>query len=48
MRILTGPNIDIVIKLIKRMKALFDPKLGVTFDSKQQQSRIGMEHLSNP
>ena len=27
MCIVTGPNIDIAIKLIKRMKALFEPKL---------------------
>jgi hypothetical protein len=31
MCIVTGPNIDIAIKLIKRMKLLFEPKLGVTF-----------------
>jgi hypothetical protein len=35
MYIVTGPNIDIAIKLIKRMKALFEPKLHVTFDSKE-------------
>jgi hypothetical protein len=35
MCIVTGPNIDIAIKLIKRMKALFEPKLHVTFDSKE-------------
>jgi hypothetical protein len=35
MCIVTGPNIDIVIKLIKRMKALFEPKLHVTFESKE-------------
>ena len=29
------PNIDIAIKLINRMKGLFEPKLGVTFDSKE-------------
>ena len=34
MCIVTGPNIDIAIKLIKRMKGLFEPKLHVTFDSK--------------
>jgi hypothetical protein len=33
--IVTGPNIDIIIKLIKRMKGLFEPKLGITFDSKE-------------
>ena len=35
MCIVTGPNIDIAIKLIKRMKALFEPKLHVSFDSKE-------------
>jgi hypothetical protein len=35
MCIVTGPNIDIAIKLIKRIKGLFEPKLGVTFDSKE-------------
>jgi hypothetical protein len=35
MCIVTGPNIDIAVKLIKRMKALFEPKLHVTFDSKE-------------
>jgi Terminase RNaseH-like domain len=35
MCIVTGPNIDIAIKLIKRMKMLFEPKIGVTFDSKE-------------
>jgi hypothetical protein len=35
MCIVTGPNIDIAIKLIKRMKALFEPKLHVTFDSEE-------------
>jgi hypothetical protein len=35
MCIVTGPSIDIAIKLIKRMKALFEPKLHVTFDIKE-------------
>src|SRR6188508_2702735 len=35
MCIVTGPNIDIAINLIKRIKGLFEPKLGVTFDSKE-------------
>ena len=35
MCIVTGPNIDTAINLIKRMKALFEPKLHVTFDSKE-------------
>jgi hypothetical protein len=35
MCIVAGPNIDIAIKLIKRMKALIESKLHVTFDSKE-------------
>jgi hypothetical protein len=35
MCIVTGPNIDIAIKLIKRMKALFEPKPHVIFDTKE-------------
>ena len=35
MCIVTGPNIDIAIKLIKRMKGLFERKLGLTFANKE-------------
>jgi hypothetical protein len=35
MVIVTGPNIDLAIKLIRRMKAMFVEKLGVTFDTKE-------------
>jgi hypothetical protein len=35
MCIITGPNIDIAIKLIKRMKGLFERKLGLTFANKE-------------
>jgi hypothetical protein len=35
MVIVTGPNQDIAIKLIKRMKCLFEYKFGITFDSKE-------------
>ena len=35
MVIVTGSNQELAIKLIKRMKALFIDKLGVTFDSKE-------------
>jgi hypothetical protein len=35
MVIITGPNIDLAIKLIKRMKGLFLDKLGVIFNSKE-------------
>ena len=35
MVIVTGPNQELAIKLIKRMKVLFIDKLGVTFDSRE-------------
>jgi hypothetical protein len=35
MCIVTGTNQDIAIKLIKRMKGLFESKLGITFDTKE-------------
>jgi Terminase RNaseH-like domain len=41
MCIVTGPNIDIAIKLIKRMKALFFRKLGIQFDNKETVIQIG-------
>jgi hypothetical protein len=35
MCIVTGPNQDIAIKLIKRLKGIFEAKLGITFDNKE-------------
>ena len=35
MVIVTGPNIDIAIKLIKRLKAIFEPKLNIIFQDKE-------------
>ncbi|MDQ5868957.1 MAG: hypothetical protein M3530_04425 [Thermoproteota archaeon] len=35
MCIVTGPNIDIATKLIKRLKTIFEPKLGLTFSDKE-------------
>ena len=35
MCIVTGPNQELAIKLIKRMKVLFEEKLGITFASKE-------------
>ena len=35
MCIVTGPNIDIATKLIKRLKGIFDTKLGLTFHNKE-------------
>jgi len=35
MCIVTGPNIEIAIKLIKRMKALFENKLNIVFSNKE-------------
>ena len=33
MCIVTGPNIEITTKLIKRLKGIFDTKLGLTFNN---------------
>jgi hypothetical protein len=33
--IVTGPNQDIAIKLIKRLKEIFEPKLGIRFTNKE-------------
>ena len=35
MCIVTGPNIDIAIKLIRRLKNIFERKLGIYFDNKE-------------
>ena len=35
MVIVTGPNQDLAIKLIKRLKAIFEPKLGLYFTNKE-------------
>ena len=35
MVIVTGPNQDLAIKLIKRLKAIFECKLGLTFQNKE-------------
>lgn len=35
MCIVTGPNIDMAIKLIKRLKNIFQTKLGLTFQNKE-------------
>ena len=35
MCIVTGPNIDIATKLIKRTKNIFETKLGLTFQNKE-------------
>ena len=35
MVIVTGPNQDLAIKLIKRLKAIFEHKIGLTFQNKE-------------
>ena len=35
MGIVTGPNIDIAAKLIKRLKNILERKLGIYFDNKE-------------
>ena len=33
--IVTGPNQDMAIKLIKRLKGIFEPRLGIVFEDKE-------------
>ena len=40
MCIVAGPNIDMTIKLIKRMKNIFETKLGLTFQNKETGTRV--------
>jgi hypothetical protein len=47
MVIVTGPNQELAIGLIKRMKGLFANKLNVTFDSKDYCHQIDFRHYSN-
>ena len=35
MVIITGPNLSLAVKLIQRLKNIFEPKLGITFDTKE-------------
>ena len=35
MVIVTGPNWDLSIKLMKRLKAIFEPKLNIYFQDKE-------------
>ena len=35
MVVVTGPNWDLSIKLMKRLKAIFEPKLNITFNDKE-------------
>ena len=35
MVIVTGPNLSLAIKLMKRLKAIFEPKLGIIFQDKE-------------
>ena len=44
MVIVTGPNLDLAIKLIKRMKAIFEPRLNIVFDNKE--TVIELNHCS--
>jgi hypothetical protein len=40
MCIVTGPNIDIATKLIKRLKGMFNTKLGLTFNDKETHLQV--------
>ena len=46
MVIVTGPNIDLAIKLIKRMKRLFEP-LNIYFDSKETVPRLNRVRIES-
>ena len=35
MVVVTGPNWDLSIKLMKRLKAIFEPKLNIIFQDKE-------------
>ena len=35
MVVVTGPNWDLSIKLMKRLKAIFEPRLNITFNDKE-------------
>ena len=35
MVIITGPNLSLAVKLISRLKAIFEPKLNITFQDKE-------------
>ncbi len=35
MVIITGPNLSLAVKLIQRLKAIFEPKLNILFDTKE-------------
>ena len=43
MCIVTGPNQDIAIKLIKRLKGIFEAKLGIIFQDKENYTLIQSE-----
>jgi late competence protein required for DNA uptake (superfamily II DNA/RNA helicase) len=45
MCIVVGPNIEKAIELIKRLKDLFLPKLGVTFDTKETVIELNGVHI---
>ena len=47
MVVVTGPNWDLSIKLMKRLKAIFEPKLNIIFDDKETVLNL-MVVLLNP
>jgi hypothetical protein len=46
MVIITGPNLSLAIKLISRLKAIFEPKLGIIFQNKETVCRFERQFLS--
>ena len=45
MCIVTGPNIEIATKLIKRLKGIFDTKLGLTFNDKETHLQLNGSNI---
>ena len=45
MCIVTGPNIDIATKLIKRTKNIFETKLGLISETIEDSSHLDMDSL---
>ena len=48
MCIITGPNMDMAIKLIKRMKIIFENKLGLIFQNKETVLELNRLRESRP
>lgn len=43
--IVTGPNIDLAVGLIRRIKKIFEPKLGIIFEDKETVLNLNGTHI---